>query len=45
MGRLTESETLSAIADFQQYSIERCDFHAIQGLAFQLASSYQRSAL
>lgn len=44
MGRLTESEATVAIADFQQYTIERCDFTGIQTLAFQLACRYQRSA-
>jgi predicted nucleic acid-binding protein len=43
MGRLTENEVLSAIADFQQYDIERSDFREIQILAFQLASQHQRS--
>ncbi len=43
MGRLTENEALSAIADFQQYDIERSDFREIQILAFQLASQHQRS--
>jgi predicted nucleic acid-binding protein len=43
MGRLTEDEALTAIADFQQYDIERYDFRRIQRLAFQLASQHKRS--
>ena len=43
MGRLTEAEATTAIADFQQYDIQRYDFHAIQILALRLASQHQRS--
>ena len=43
MGRLTEDEALTAIADFQQYDITRCDFREIQSLAFQLAYQHRRS--
>ena len=32
------------MADFQQYTITRYDFQAIQSLAFQFAYQYQRSA-
>ncbi|MEW6297323.1 MAG: type II toxin-antitoxin system VapC family toxin [Thermodesulfobacteriota bacterium] len=42
-GRLTESEALTALTDFQQFSVERYDFRGLQRLAFQLASQYQRS--
>lgn len=42
--RITESEAVVAITDFQQYTIERCDFEGIQSLAFQLACQHQRSA-
>jgi len=44
MGRLSETEATVAIADFQEYKIERCDFTGMQMLAFQLACRYKRSA-
>lgn len=44
IGRLSESEAIVAIKDFQQYAIERYDFREIQSLAFQLAYQHQRSA-
>ena len=44
MGRISASEARVAMADFQQYTITRYDFQAVQSLAFQLACQYQRSA-
>ena len=41
---MSEREAIEAIADFQQYSIERCGFTGMQRLAFDLACRYQRSA-
>lgn len=43
-GRVSESEAATAVADFREYTIERCDFEDIQDLAFNLACEYQRSA-
>jgi predicted nucleic acid-binding protein len=43
MERLTEDEALTAISDFQQYDITRCDFREIQTLAFQLAYQHRCS--
>ena len=44
MGRISESEAMVAMAAFQQYTITRYDFQAIQSSAFQFAYQYQRSA-
>jgi predicted nucleic acid-binding protein len=44
MRRISESEAMAAMADFQQYTITRYDFQAVQSLAFQLPYQYQRSA-
>ncbi|MBI4639692.1 MAG: type II toxin-antitoxin system VapC family toxin [Candidatus Tectomicrobia bacterium] len=43
MRRMSESEAIAAIADFQRYDITRYDFREIQNLTFQLAYQYQRS--
>lgn len=43
MGRLSESKAIVAIADYQQFNIERSVFREIQIMAFQLAYQYQRS--
>ena len=42
-GRLSETEALTAIADFQGYDIEFFAFSTIQRAAFQLACQYGRS--
>jgi predicted nucleic acid-binding protein len=43
-GRLTESEAIAAIFDFQEFDIEHHSFREIQSLAFKLAYQHQRSA-
>lgn len=43
-GRMTETEAMVAMADFQQLSIERHDFRPMQSAAFQLALQHRRSA-
>ncbi len=43
MGRMSEDAANAALADFQQYRIERYDFREIHGLAFRLACQHQRS--
>ena len=43
-GRMTETEAMVAMADFQQLGIERHDFRAMQSVAFQLALQHRRSA-
>ena len=43
-GRLSEADAATAVADFRELEIKRCDFEEIQMLAFQLACQYRRSA-
>jgi predicted nucleic acid-binding protein len=43
-GRLTESEAIAAIVDFQAFNIKPYNFQEIQTLTFQLAYQHQRSA-
>ncbi len=43
-GRISQTEAANAVADFKAFSIERCDFEAIQALAFQMACDYLCSA-
>jgi predicted nucleic acid-binding protein len=42
--RMTETEAMVAMADFQQLGIGRHDFRALQSAAFQLALQHRRSA-
>lgn len=42
--RLSEQEAATALDDFFQYAIIRCDFPSIYSLTFQLSGQYQRSA-
>lgn len=42
-GRLSRDEAITALDDFQHYTIQRFEFRRIQIVAFRLAYQYQRS--
>lgn len=43
MGRISKEDALSAIADFQEFDIQRIEFSEVQMTAFEMAYRYQRS--